>query len=79
MMRTYVVRVVVEVTAKSPEQAREYAVDDLRDPSLPWSNLQMEVQQIDGPHAPVKLGLCPVCGHYGEDCHGEPRKDESAL
>lgn len=69
--KTWLVQVPVEVTADSADEAVRFALDDLRDPSLRWEDGSIKVQQTDGPHAPHGPGLCPVCGHHGDDCTGQ--------
>ena len=34
------------------------------------------VRLIQHPHYAVGVGLCEICGHYGEDCTGEPKPVE---
>jgi len=66
--KIWTVRIPVQVTADTEEQAKEYALDDLRDPDMDWDTF--EVQQDSGPHPKVGTGECPVCGHHGNDCEG---------
>lgn len=65
---TWRVSIPVDVTARTREEAIRYALDDLRDPTMDWD--YFEVQQMDGPHPKHGPGLCPICGHYGDDCEG---------
>jgi hypothetical protein len=66
--KMWVVRIPINVTADTREQAIEFALDDLRDPTMEWDTF--EVQQTSGPHPKVPHGRCPVCGHYGASCEG---------
>jgi hypothetical protein len=68
--RTWEVRVPITVTADDREQAIEFALDDLRDPTMQWDTF--EVKQTGGPHKKIAHGRCDVCGHYGDDCEGTP-------
>lgn len=74
--KIWLVSIPVQVTAESEEQAKQFALDDLRDPSMEWDTFV--VQQTSGPHPKVLHGQCRVCGHYGEDCEGEddPHDDD---
>lgn len=66
--RTWEVSIPISVTAPDRERAIEYALDDLRDPDMEWTDFI--VKQTGGPHAKVPHGRCEVCGHYGDDCEG---------
>lgn len=67
--KTWEVSVPITVTADTEDEAIKFALDDLRDPEMEWGGFI--VKQVSGPHPQVLHGLCPVCGHYGEDCTGD--------
>lgn len=79
-MKTWRVIVPVDVTADTREDAIQFALDDLRDPTCRWEDGHIEAQQTDGPHPPHGPGLCPICGHHGDDCLGtEPTPPRSST
>jgi hypothetical protein len=66
--KMYEVSIPITVTAENEEEAKKFALDDLRDPDMEWDTFI--VKQVAGPHKKVAHGLCPVCRHYGSDCEG---------
>lgn len=75
--KTWLVSIPVEVTTGrggNRDDAIKAALDDLRDPNVPWEDGQIDVVQTDGPHPRRTLpGQCPTCGHHGSDCTGRAR------